>query len=357
MKIGTLTFHRAQNYGGVLQSYALVEFLRLHGYDAEIADYHCPNIDSAYKLILTKSLKSFVVSLLYLHKNIKAKKNFSTFRKRYQRISKQVFRKAEDFTDQYDVCIMGSDQVWTLRLIGGFNPVFYGDFSPAIRKVGYAVSIAETKDFTEDERKKMASKVANFSHFSTREDSLRDELQRLTDREVESVLDPSLLLTMDEYAPIIEEPSEKDYVLYYQQEYHPQTKHLVVDIAKQIGAKKVVVVTGFKEKYDFPYSYYDTSNLSVPLFLGLYKNAKAVITSSFHGTAYSLVFRKDFYFVDNKAPDRARNLLKKCGAEDRLIHSTDKIVFSKVDYSKVEPMLNHAREHSINFLLKAIENE
>ena len=61
MKIGTLTFHRAQNYGGVLQSYALMKFLQMQGYDAEIADYRCPKIEAAYKIWRTNSLKSFIL--------------------------------------------------------------------------------------------------------------------------------------------------------------------------------------------------------------------------------------------------------------------------------------------------------
>lgn len=357
MKIGTLTFHRAQNYGGVLQSYALVKFLQLRGFDVEIVDYRCPKIEAAYKICNSNSLKSFIKTFLSFKKRVKAKYNFFCFRKNYLKISNENYYKPDDFHSQYDVCIMGSDQVWTLRLVGGFNPVYYGDFSSSIRKIGYAVSVAEINRFTKDERHEMAEHLKNFSHFSTREESFRDELMKLSEKKIETVIDPSLLLNKEEYNDIIEEPEEKDYVLYYQQEYNPETKHLVTDIAKQIGAKMIVVVTGKKEKYDFPYRYYDTSNLSVNKFLGMFKNAEAIVTSSFHGTAYSIVFRKDFYFVDNNAPDRARNLLVKCGAEERLIHSDDKIKFTKVDYSIVEPKLQEFRCHSINFLINAINNK
>lgn len=357
MKIGTLTFHRAQNYGGVLQSYALVEFLQKQGYDAEIVDYRCPKIEEAYKILRINSFKSFISSFLSFKKRVKARYNFSCFRKRYLRISDEVFRRPDDFHSQYDICIMGSDQVWTLRLVGGFNPVYYGDFSPKIRKVGYAVSVAEIGRFSDNERQKMSDSIDNFSHFSTREESFGKEMTRLSGKNITTVIDPSLLLLKEEYEPIIEEPEEKDYILYYQQEYNPQTKNIIVDVARQVGAKMIVVVTGPKEDYCFPYRYYSTSNLSVNKYLGLFKNAKVVFTSSFHGTAYSLVFRKDFYFVANNAPDRARNLLIKCDAEDRLIHSSDKIAFSKVDYTKVEPMLNAARQHSIEFLINSIEND
>lgn len=356
MKIGTLTFHRAQNYGGVLQCYALLKFLQSRGYDVEVVDYRCPQIERAYRVLNYDTFRSLIASFLYLPKRLRARRNFARFRNKFLDISKDVYRGASDFKGQYDMCIMGSDQVWTLRLVGGYNPVYYGDFSNKIRKIGYAVSIAEINHFSENERKEMADHVKNFSHFSTREESFRDEMIRLSDKKICAVLDPSLLLTMRDYELIVEEPEETDYILYYQQEYHPQTKDIIEDVARQVGAKMIVVITGGKEKYNMPYHYYDTDNLPVTKFLGLFKNAKVVFTSSFHGTAYSIVFRKDFYFVANNAPDRARSLLLRCGAEDRLIYSTNKVVFSKIDYSKVEPCLEKAREYSITYLLDAIEN-
>ena len=356
MKIGTLTFHRAQNYGGVLQSYALVKFLQNQGYEAEIADYHCPSIESAYRLLNFHSIKSLVGTTINLPRSIKAKRNFADFRKQFLTISKKNFKKPEDFSNDYDICIMGSDQVWTLRLVGGFNPVYYGDFSKQIRKIGYAVSVAEINRFSDEERQTMADHLKNFSHFATREESFGKEMSRISGKSVITVVDPSLLLSKEEYEPIIEEPEEKDYVLYYQQEYNPRTKELIVDVARQVGAKMIVVATGPQEYYDYPYRYYSTSNLSVNKYLGLFKNAKVVFTSSFHGTAYSLIFRKDFYFVDAQAPDRARNLLKKCDALDRVVFPTDNVKFTKVNYSKVEPKLLAYREYSIAYLINAIEN-
>ena len=356
MKIGTLTFHRARNYGGVLQSYALVKFLQLRGYDVEVADYRCPKIESAYKLWKTDSIKSFLSSFLHYGENCRARKNFEYFRKNYITIGNTVYKNPDDFTNQYDLCIIGSDQVWTPRLVGGYNPIYYGFFSHAIRKIGYAVSVAEVSYYSKEELTEMAKYVKNFSHFSTREDSFCQEMRILSGRDVITVLDPSLLLTKEDYESIVEEPEEKNYVLYYQQEYNPLTRVLIENLSRQINASKIIVVAGRDEIYNYPYKHYTKASLSVNKFLGLIKNAKFVFTSSFHGTAYSLVFRKDFYFVANAAPDRARCLLQVCGAEDRLIQSDDNIQFSKVDYSKVEPRLNAARKKSIDFLINAIEN-
>lgn len=357
MKVGIISFHRARNYGGVLQCYALQTFLVNRGYNVEIVDYRCPKIEQSYRLISFSSLKSFLASIVRLRQNSKASNLFRAFRRENLHLSRQKYYNANDFERQFDICIIGSDQVWTPRLVGGFNPVFYGNFSPSIRKIGYAVSVGEIDCYSKEERQIMADHLRNFSHFSTREESFRNELVKLSGRIVTMVLDPSLLLAKEEYDLITEDPSEDNYILYYQQEFNPETKYLIIDIAKQINANRIIVVAGKKENYDFPHNYYGLDSLSVSSFLGLIKNAKVVFTSSFHGTAYSLVFRKDFYFVDNAAPDRAVNLLKICGAQDRLVHSTDKVVFSRVNYNSIEQRMDEARIKSINYLIDAIENK
>ena len=295
-------------------------------------------------------------SVLHYRRNSRADRNFKEFRNQHLRISRNAFVSPNDFTDQFGICIIGSDQVWSTRIVGGFNPIYFGEFASQIRKIGYAVSTAvDQKDYDESEQKQMAQYLENFECFSTREDSLGKILSNYSDKEITTVADPSLLLSGEEYERIAETPDISDYVLFYNQEYDPQTKNVINSIARQIGAKNIVVVTGRRDEYALPCKFYSTSDLSVPAFLGLVKNARCVFASSFHGTAFSLIFKKDFYFVANHAPDRARNLLSKVGALDRLIHSTDKVEFSRVDYSKVAPMLDEYKKLSMNWLINAIE--
>ena len=358
MKIGTITFHRANNYGGVLQCYALVTFLKKKGYDAEVVDYRCKAIEDSYRLLRLTSIKGFLLSFLTIKKRYCALKNFSSFRKNYLPISKTIYNGVNDFDNQYGICIIGSDQVWSTKIVKGFDSIYFGDFSNKIRKIGYAVSSAvDSKWYKSDEEPQMAKYIDNFSYFSTREKSFADNLSKYTTTKIETVIDPSLLLTKEDYEEIIIEPKEQNYVLYYNQEYNSLTKDIVQSVARQVGASNIVVITGVKEDFGIPSRYYDLSTLSVPYFLGLIKNATAVVTTSFHGTAYSLVFRKDFYFVANYASDRASNLLSQVGASDRLIKVGSTIIFSKVNYETIGKQLNEYRSKSEQFLISAIEQK
>lgn len=355
MKIGTLTFHRAQNYGGVLQCYALIDFLRQQGFDAEVIDYRCRPMESIYKLIKMDTFGNALQSVRTFVPKYKARRLFDSFRFKYIPMSSFQIHEPRELIDQYDVTLVGSDQVWCPRIVGGIDPVYFGDYSEMIRKVSYAAS-DEQRIYTEEQQQKLRKCLAGFSNISVREDVFAEELRKYTDKEIVSVCDPTLLLTKEDYMKIAEDPNKDEYVLYYQQVSDRRIKNIIIDTARQIGAKKVVVVTGPNEKYDYPKTYYNTSNLSVNKFLGLFKNAKCVFTTSFHGTAFSIVFRKDFYFVDNSWADRSTNLLSKVGLLDRLISPEKYVKFSKVDYSKVEQKIDAYRSHSMKFLNNALNH-
>lgn len=353
MKIGTLTFHRACNYGGSLQCFAFVKALRMMGYDAEVADYRNPAIEKSYKLISTKSLKSFVVSLVKLLSAYRQQKNFRTFCERFIPISQESFFSAKDLSNKYDLCFIGSDQVWSKRINRGFDPVYWGMFEG--KKATYAASMGTDHDYSDEEYAKLKKYLKNFDCLSTREDSLRDELAPLTDKTIKTVVDPTLLITSKDYAEIAIRPQEENYVLYYQMEYHPQAKVFVANIAKQLGCM-VVTIMGPNERYDVKHIHKGVSEVNVQEFVGYILYARCVVASSFHGTALPIAMRKDFYFLANYQADRSENLLRHIGALDRMKKSTEIVDFSPVDYVSIEPKLNEFIEVSKSYLINCINN-
>ena len=355
MKIGTLTFHRACNYGGALQCYALVHFLRKNGYDAEVIDYPSKAIDCAYKLVKTTSLRKFVGSLLRMKYTYKANRNFRNFRERYIPISRKIYNAPNGLGNDYDVVLIGSDQVWSKRINKGFDPFFWGVLPSVKRVISYAASMGTDHCFTKEENAQIASYLNNFNSISVREDSLAKELKSLTPKHIDTVIDPTLLLDLDEYIELAQMPQDSDYVLYYQMEYHPDSKYRVQEVAKELGCH-VVVIGGKKEKYDVPVHFFNASALSPTEFVGYFIKAKCVFSSSFHGTALSIAMRKDFYFFANYETDRAANLLKYVGALDRMIPSTNPLSFSKVNYDAILPRLNYFREKSVGFLISNLDN-
>lgn len=145
MRICILTFHRAQNYGAVLQAYALQKKIEELGYTCDILDYRCEKIENSYKLFGVKSPspKNVVSMLLHLPFNIKKEKSFAKFRKQFLRISEEIYTRQNiaNSNKEYDVFIVGSDQVWNGDLTGVDRTYFLDFVKERKTKIAYAASV------------------------------------------------------------------------------------------------------------------------------------------------------------------------------------------------------------------------
>lgn len=353
MKIGILTFHRACNLGGVLQCYALLRYLNNNGYKAEAIDYRSPAIESAYELINAKNLRSFIGSFRYIRSKYLIQKNFCEFRDKFIPVSKKKDINPLDLSNDYDVIIIGSDQVWSKRINHGFDKFYWGDIPGNQRIISYAASMGTDHKFTNEENNQIARFLNNFDAISVREDSLNEELSRLTGKRIVTTIDPTLLLSEDEYREMAECPDDKDYVLYYQMEYNPESKDRVAEIARQLGCK-VIVIGGTKEAYHVEKKYIPISKVTPQKFVGYFLNARCVFASSFHGVALSVAMKKDFYFLANYETDRADNLLRHIGAYDRRIDSSKCVPFEPVNYNAISPDLKAFVDLSKEYLKENI---
>lgn len=356
MKIGILTFHRAYNFGAVLQCYAMQEFLKSCGHSAQVVDYKAGHVYDIYKLIRTDNWKQTIKSFLHLRSRMRTKRIYQSFIRDYLCVTNKKFERASDFNNEdFDCFIIGSDQVWSTKINHGLNPVFWGSFARTVPKIVYGASMGSAEELG-SYNNDIKSKLYNFKAIAAREKWLADSLAKLFDnRKVEWVVDPTLMADSAIYEKILTKPEQKNYVLYYQREYHPNAQKRVEEVARQLGCM-VIVLTGGKDVYGVPYKYFDFDKISVPLFLGLFKYAKFVFSASFHGTAFSLVFRKDFYFLMNGNTERSASLMQAVGAADRMISPDRPVSFSKVDYALIEKRLDNLVKHSRSFLLSAIEN-
>lgn len=355
MKIGILTFHRAYNLGGILQCYALSYYLKKNLLNPEVIDYHSEAIDSAYKLLRFDSIRTFVGSLLRFRQNYKSMTNFKDFSLKFIPISKKSYKHPNELNNDYDVILIGSDQIWSKRLNHGFDPFFWGNISGPSRKIAYAASMGTDHCYTDDENKMISGFLKNFNAISVREDSLKDELSKLTDKIIETTIDPTLLLTIDDYREIAITPNATNYVLYYQMEYNPESKVRVAEVANELGCD-VIVIGGKNEDYGGVKTTFITiADVTPQRFVGYILNAKCVFASSFHGVALSIAMRKDFYFFANYETDRADNLLKYVGLYDRRINSNEKISNKKVNYNLVENKIQSFVNASRDFLARNIK--
>ena len=325
------------------------------GYDAEIVDYRTRAIEKSYQLINLSGLKDFLASILHLRESMKKKKNFRSFSNVFVPTSNTVYYSASEIYNQYDICFIGSDQVWSKRINRGFDPVFWGQFKG--KKATYAASMGTDHSYSDTEYAKLKGYLKNFDFLSTREDSLRDEMAPLTDRQIQTVVDPTLLISCKDYEDIAIKPQEENYVLYYQMEYHLQSKDFVANIAKQLGCK-VITLMGPNEQYEGVEHIHKTiSEVNVQEFVGYILNAKCVVASSFHGTALPIAMRKDFYFLANNATDRSENLLRYIGALDRMKKAGETVKYLPVDYSVIEPLLDIFIDKSVEYIQHCITSE
>lgn len=356
-KIGIITIHSDYHYGAALQGFATAKVLQDNGYSAEIIDYikiptNLPNFN-----IITK--------ILYYWLSRKRIRGFKSFLKPV--VSEKKYKTVDeimiDFNEDYDIILTGSDQVWN-PLYGGLfklNPVYFAAFAPQkeYKKISYASSIG-SHQFTDKEIPKVKQWLGEYQHIATRENSGKEQLERILKREVSVVIDPTLLLTKQDWLSAARAPSKKikeKYVLVYN--VGSKIEHdakFARHIADKLQCKVVFMSIKWKTK--------ENIDINIPHcgpaeFVWLFAHAEFVVTSSFHGVAFSVNLNKNFVNVYNpKSPQRTQNLLASVGLENRTIKSVAEIdgLDLNIDYTTPNRMLNQQRQQSLDYLINAIEN-
>ena len=363
MKIGLLTFHCVRNYGAVLQCYATREFLKSKGYNVEVINY-CPNyLMESYPLFNKKRLVhcsllgtivNFIKELIHFPRRCYQKWAFHSFLNRYLNLSHKVY--ATTIPSDFDAYIVGSDQIWNSRITKGFDRNYFCEFpflKGGKRYIAYAASMGSVAIDTEETATFLREALNKFDAISVREYSLQQTLQSLTSLSIAHVLDPTLMVDSQIWENIPSSNSSKTkYVVVYQVRHNQNTMRIAKDIAKQMGAKVLVLDTWFSLSRGVSYR-----SVSLEGFVDAIRNAACVVTTSFHGTAFSIIFNKPFYVVklDDGGDERSQSLLEALGLEDRLINMDSSPIFSPINYSEANTRLKELRESSQEFLLNALK--
>lgn len=369
--VGVLTMHRVQNYGSVLQAYALFYIINSLGYNCEIIDYQYPN-PYHENGVRYKDSRPFICRLvqrgLYflLYRNTIQKNRFNAFVEKYLTFSKYYKTKEEIYSrpPKYDVYVTGSDQVWNPVCMKG-DPVFFLAFaSQDAYKISYAssFSISEIPIQYQEAYKKY---LFDYHSISVREKSGAKIVKTLTGYNSEIVCDPTLLLSRYDYEEIAKESQLKvkgKYILVYALNYaynpYPQIDKVVQKVKDQLGLSVVYLHSNSIENYHLGRS---VTSAGPCEFISLFLNASFVITSSFHGTAFSLNFGVPFYAIvprRTSSDSRIISLLKIVGLENRGI-SVDQqlpaILNLNVDFATPYLKLKDYRDSSLNFLYKSLQ--
>lgn len=363
MKIGILTFHDADNYGAVLQAYALQEVIKQMGYVVEIIDYKQENIIENYKIIAIKknNIKAFiksVISSIIKYKTRKEKKiKFTLFRNSYLDITKESFSDSSQITG-FDVFIVGSDQVWNSEIIGG-DKAYYLDFCTGNeRKISYAASVG--KDYlNNDEINNLIHNISEFDSISVREDSTAKLISELTGKSIPYVVDPTLLTDENIWNKFNSKKLVNEKYLFV---YGMMGDKTVNEVAERMSKELDLEIVSINSSEVFKNKNVKLFNNASPeQFVSLIKHASFVVTNSFHGTAFSILFNKDFLTIPHKSrSSRMVSLLKNLKLEGRIVTNQNDFNeknICEIDYSIPNNLLELERKKSQRFLKEALYEE
>lgn len=359
MKIGILTYHRAENYGALLQAYALKTYLQSLGHEVGFVDYWPDYHNDYFKIFslqrfIEAGLRSKLVQLYYLFfwgivRN-RRKINLQEFmHKQLGLSSKPKYRTSDDFCDEFNIVFYGSDQIWRkqgMKSFPGFDFWYWGSENIKAKKVVYAASMGNL-NVTDVEKESIVSHLKHFDFISVREDSLKSLLNSLSVSS-ELVIDPVFLLGADEWIKLITKtkPVKKGYILLYNLLGNGETVRFTEKLAKEKNLK-IIEVTKKYVPFALGGRYNYTAN--VEQFLSLIYYADYVVSNSFHGVAFSIIFNKQFYSVGmgDKA-SRVISLLKMIGMDNR--YTVDGKFLDNIDYKQIGKFLDNYITSSKNYI-------
>lgn len=390
IKIGIVTFVKADNYGAELQAYALQKKLNMMGYDAEVLDLEKEQgVMSSSKRNIYISLKNriryygfwrgcnkFIQAVLETLSERQANKNNQEQIKAKHRIFEHFFEnkikhspeyiKLDDLANKnlpYDIYIAGSDQIWNYMQTNRLD-VFFLKFANRFhaRKISYAASFS-VPSIPKDLENVYKPLIENLDAISVRENNALEIISKLSRKKAVQVLDPTLLLNRSEWVNDVAKPNYlpnlNKVVVIYTLSGSKYIYELAKGIAKKLDANVVNIKNGFSRvKGDDGIIH--IMDAGPQEFISLLNKAVYVITDSFHGTAFSINFNIPFTTLLNPVSNinsRALSLLEMCKLTSRMIYDDGNNAFPKtltVDFTEANYILSAWRKKSIDYLITNI---
>ena len=368
--IGILTFHMANNFGAMLQAYALQKTLLEMGTHCEILDYRLEYINKWSAVYTWKEhiadVGFFHGSGRFLWRHINgwyhriplSRKKFNSFMHNELALSPKMYLRREQLVGvKYDAIVYGSDQIWNPECTGGYAPEYLGACinDKDISLISYAASCGEghlPPKYEQD----IISRLHLFSDLSVREPSLACFLHDSFEIDAQFVLDPVMLVDISIWEQLAIKSDfyiDKPYLLLYCFDAEKDIYDVALKIAKERGLKPVAIC--YK---DNPYLYgFEKIDTCGPIdFVYLIMHASFICTTSFHGLAFSIIFEKSFYCMAHpKYGQRERDLIDLTGLQNRLIRHYEELAeIEDCDYTNVRNIISQYRKQSTLFLETAI---
>lgn len=347
MKCGIVTVYKSENCGSFLQAYALMKSIEALGHEAYFPQ-HSFYDHSASWFNLTKTYLK-----LFLKGNFKGIKFTKKRRKNFKKALKNL--KTCKQNAKLDTYFFGSDVIWDLSssYFKNHADFFWGYRFKNVKKIAYATSVGFATQEQINENKWIPSALNEYSAIGVRDDQTKNCLQTLTNIEMEMVCDPTLLLKVEDYEKIATPIEYDNYILTY---YYGKMDEPCVSELKKIAQEENLRIISLTNCRDFPWA--DIVEAFDPLrFLSLIKNAKYVITNSFHGTVFSNIFSKKFACVKIKHLQKATDFLRRYQMNDKQTDSGNEIrniLHSDYDYATTQKLIEETRDKGIAFIKNAL---
>lgn len=368
MKIKIITCNRAYNLGAILQTYALQEYISSLNHDVKVIDYNPRYFSGDVKYTYLGSFKDKNILLKFLYCTYKIPQRFKDHRT-YKGFLKKHIRKTKEYCSyeeleksnlSADVFICGSDQIWCPTKPTGNDKAMYLGFIEGTKKISYAASFGE-KELTDAQEDFLKTQIQDFSCISVRESSALDILEKIG-IESTQVVDPVFLLSKDKWSNFAKFPKKIDiknnYLLVYPMATNDTTS--ILEAARKIATKKnlnIIVIGRNKKGLEETDRLID--NCTPQNFVSLIEHSTYVVTNSFHGTCFSIVFNKNFSIWGTEEIPNARidSLLKLTHLSGRYMKTTNSDnTYVNINYTVANKIIEDNIFISKHFLLRSIQD-
>lgn len=368
MKVALITRHSISNYGSFLQTYATQYILQKMGYDVKIIDY--VRYDEDYHNIMNvlvkknskwnnSALRRTIYKVIQTPEHYLMGKKFEAFRKEYLNLSSRYVSNKELSLNkpEADVYMTGSDQVWGQIGDDLYDPAYFLDFTNENDiRIAYAGSFGKTK-FTVQIIDEYRKYLVKYSYITVREKSAVELIKEWgIDKYIEQVLDPTLLVTAEEWTRFIKKESFGNYVLIYQLHKNPQMDEYAKEISIKMGLPLIRITPSL---HHFVRGGKVVFLPDLGKFMSYIKNARLLVTDSFHGTAFAINFGTQFINVlHGETKTRNQSILELTGLKKRVLddYSNFSFLHEMIDFTSVHQLIISAREHSLDVIKGMLQN-
>lgn len=345
MKCGIVTVYNSENCGSFLQAFALTKVIESMGYDPVCVKHSFGDRSSTNARYITNLAKLFLRGKYNGIKMLRGKRK--AFRSAIENL------RIEKNNDSFDCYILGSDTIWDLKseFFNNHRSFFWGMDFGLKKIISYAASLGYADSNVIKNCEMVPKALERMAHISVREATGKKILKYYTDKEIQVVCDPTLLLTKETYEMLVSKTEYEDCIfMYYFGKMPKEYTDIIKRIAKNENLKTIIMGSGN-----------EWCDISLPydplLLLGIMKSAKYVITNTFHGTAFSHIMEKRFAVADC-GKVKVTDFLVRHGTLDKYFNNADDIegiLMSEFRYDAIREVMQEERECGFRFLKTAIE--